>query len=113
MSKKMLTLFVAVMAMGAVAKAGYMEDVVRKLGRGVANIAGCPVEVLMNMQAVTEDNGLVAGVTYGTTRGVYHGVTRALVGAFEVVTFVVPTDVIIQPEFVMDPNSSEEYEWEL
>ncbi|AKJ64508.1 exosortase system-associated protein, TIGR04073 family [Kiritimatiella glycovorans] len=113
-SRKWMVALVVFVAVGvADANAGYMEKIMRKLGRGVANVASSPIELLSNMQDVTEDSGLLAGLTYGTVRGVGHGVARIGVGAAEILSFYVPSEPVIHPEFVMDPDTSEEYEWEV
>jgi putative exosortase-associated protein (TIGR04073 family) len=112
--KKRMVVLAAVMACSVLsARAGYLEGAVHKLGRGLGNVIGIPVEVLLNIESVSEERGYVAGGTYGLTRGVYHGVVRGLVGVYEVATFIVPQEPIVHPEFVMDPTTSDEYEWDL
>lgn len=112
--KKAGTILAAAMLVGVgSAQAGYGEKVVHKLGRGVANVVSCPIEVLLNVETVAKERGYIAGGTYGVIRGAYRGVIRGGVGVFEIISFLLPQEPIIQPEFVMDPTSSDEYEWDL
>ena len=82
---------------------------IRKLGRGVANVATGILELPNNIVSVTEEDGYVAGVTYGIMKGLAWSVVRIAVGAYETVTFLVPIpfhyDPILEPEFLL----SDEY----
>ena len=81
----------------------------RKLGRGLANLATGVLEVPRTIVTVTEEDGYVAGATYGIVKGVAWGVMRTAVGAYETITFLVPFpfhyEPILKPEFLL----SEEY----
>lgn len=61
-----------------------------KLGRGIANVAFCVLELPMQWAEVTENHGAIAGITYGTLKGVYFVLVRAVVGVVEIVTFPIP-----------------------
>ena len=112
-SRKMLALAAFFIFCGVFSShAGYMETIVRKLGRGCANVAGVPVELFANIEDVAYESGLVAGATYGTCRGLYHGIFRGVVGVYEVVTFPIPQGPIVLPEFVLEQPGAD-YDWEL
>ncbi|OPZ28078.1 MAG: hypothetical protein BWZ02_01406 [Lentisphaerae bacterium ADurb.BinA184] len=71
----------------------------RQFGRGVGNLVSSPFEIPGNIYDVKEEEGDLAGATYGTVRGLWRGVTRAGVGVFEVVTCPLGLKPIIEPEF--------------
>ena len=82
----------------------------RKLGRGLANLIGGPLELPLTIREVGLEKGPIAGVTLGTLLGVGAAMTRSLVGAVEVVTFLLPLpkcgyEPILQPEFILEPGS--------
>ena len=61
-----------------------------KLGRGITNAAFCFLELPMKWTDVTEEKGSLAGLTYGTLKGVCFTVARAVVGVVDIVTFPFP-----------------------
>jgi putative exosortase-associated protein (TIGR04073 family) len=112
-SKKVLALVAFFVFCGVFSsQAGYMENIVRKLGRGVCNVVGVPFELCANIEDVAYDEGLPAACTYGVMRGVYHSVTRCVVGVYEVATFPISQGPIVEPEFVWGDMGAE-YDWEL
>ena len=82
----------------------YVNGVTRKLGRGIANVATAPLEILRHPVLVDERDGRVAGLTIGLIRGAIWTVWRAVGGAWEVVTFPLPIPggfrPVVEPEFV-------------
>ena len=112
-SKKLMVLVAFFVFCGVFSShAGYMENIVRKLGRGCSNVVGIPVELFANIEDVAKESGLVAGATYGTCRGVYHGLFRGVLGVYEILTFPIPQEPVVLPEFVLE-NPGADYEWEL
>ena len=63
---------------------------IRKLSRGLSNVAFGAFEVVMNMENVQDENGGIAAVTYGVLKGVSLCLVREVVGVVEVVTFLIP-----------------------
>ena len=63
---------------------------VQKLGRGVSNIAFGVFEIPMKWADVNNDMGGLAGITYGTLKGVCYTIARVVVGVVDVVTFPFP-----------------------
>lgn len=85
-------------------RVGYAEGSMRKLGRGVANVATGPLELIRTPSLVNEREGWIAGLTVGITQGISAMVVRELAGALEVATFFIPIPKhfkpIVTPEFV-------------
>jgi len=63
---------------------------IEKLGRGIANCAFGPFELPMKWHDVTFEYGGIAGLTYGTLRGVAYVIAREVVGIVDIVTFPFP-----------------------
>ena len=82
----------------------------RKLTRGVANLATGWLELPFRVARTTEDDGSIAGATVGLGGGVWYGVKRTVIGAWETATWFLanhPRQVgsdfygpLIEPEFV-------------
>ena len=76
---------------------------VEKLGRGVANVAFGPMELLMKTYDTTQELGGIAGLCYGPLLGVCYTVAREVVGVVDIATFLFPL-----PNCPEDPN---DYGW--
>ena len=76
---------------------------VEKLGRGIANVAFGPMELLMKTYEVTQSKGEIAGLCYGPLLGVCYVVAREVVGVVDIATFLFPL-----PGCPDDPN---DYGW--
>ena len=63
---------------------------VEKRSRGIANVAFGPLEVFISMWDVQQEDGGIAGLTYGTLRGVVRTIGREVVGVVDIVTFPFP-----------------------
>jgi len=63
---------------------------IMKLGRGIANIAFGPLELLIRPYDVANREGNIAALTYGVLSGVCYTVAREVVGVVDVVTFPMP-----------------------
>jgi len=79
----------------------------RKLSRGLSNL-GEPLR-LGELQRSAEQNAISGDATpsYGVVHGLSRTFARTFVGAFEVVTFPIPTDPIIHPVAPVFPDSQE------
>ncbi len=82
----------------------YADGAAAKLGRGLANIVTCPLELIRTPTLTGEQDGYLAGMTSGIARGIVRTVIRGGTGIFETVTFWSPSPnnfgPIFQPEFV-------------
>ena len=63
---------------------------VEKLGRGITNAGFCFLEIPMKWSEVSSEKGALAGLTYGTLKGVCYTVARACVGVVDIATFLFP-----------------------
>ena len=70
-----------------------------KLGRGIANVALSPLELPIAWNEVNNELGGVAGITYGTLKGICCIFARIGVGIVDIVTFPFPL-----PNCPDDPN---------
>ncbi len=89
------SVFLGAIMVGATISPAGAEDVwvmkpVEKLGRGIANVAFGPLEIFMKWNDVTQDAGGIAGLTYGTLKGVSYTVAREVVGVVDIATFLIP-----------------------
>lgn len=85
----------------------YTDDAIKKLGRGIANVAGSPLEFINGMRDAKAESGLLAGFTWGILQGTVNVVKRAVVGVYEIATFPIPIPkdykpVLNDPEFILD-----------
>ncbi|HNV86772.1 MAG TPA: exosortase system-associated protein, TIGR04073 family [Candidatus Omnitrophota bacterium] len=75
-----------------------------KFLRGLANILTSPLEVPINVQNMTEEQGVLVGWTGGMAKGIGMTALRIIVGAYEVITFPIPIPAdykpVIEPEYV-------------
>jgi putative exosortase-associated protein (TIGR04073 family) len=61
-----------------------------KLGRGTANFLGGWLEIPLNIQKRYAANDTAGSLFTGTAHGIFRGLLRTVVGAYEVVTFFLP-----------------------
>ena len=73
-----------------VVSVSYAGNPIEKLGRGVANVAFRPMELLMKPVDTANERGNVAGITYGVFRGVAYTIARIGVGVADICTFFMP-----------------------
>ncbi len=63
---------------------------VEKLGRGIANVAFSPMELLMKTHDIDDDEGHIAALTKGVLTGATFTVARVVVGVVDIATFPFP-----------------------
>ncbi|MFA5159460.1 MAG: exosortase system-associated protein, TIGR04073 family [Candidatus Omnitrophota bacterium] len=78
----------------------------RKLQRGFLNVALCPIEISNELSKEVRNNTVPPSWVAGLGRGSIYAVGRALVGVYEMVTFLIPYPAHYKP--VLFP----EFEWE-
>ncbi|MDD5699531.1 MAG: exosortase system-associated protein, TIGR04073 family, partial [Victivallaceae bacterium] len=87
--KKSLTLLfifsVVCLASQSFAEESPQSGPIEKLGRGVANIAFGPLELVQQPLDVAQEKGNIAALTYGVFRGIGMTVARAVVGVVDIV----------------------------
>jgi len=104
MRNKLVSLFVIISICIFHIIPAFSDTPFRKLGRGIANVATCPLEVFKGIQDANKDQGFVAAFTWGILQGVFKCAVRGVVGAYEVVTFPIPVPkdydaIVTDPEF--------------
>jgi len=84
------------------------NNMLRKLGRGFANVATGAIEVPKAIQETFYEEGPVAAGSWGLFDGLYKFVARTVAGVYEIVTFPIPFPAdyapIVQPEFLFSPE---------
>lgn len=109
MAVRKMVLLIAVMAFivssSSPALAG--GDPLKKLGRGLANCATFPIELPSQISNVNNADGPVAACSYGILKGVWCSIVRAVVGVYEVATFLIPLPpsyepILTDPEFILE-----------
>ena len=78
-----------------------VDQMIEKLGRGVANVAFGPLELLIRPYDISNNEGNIAALTYGVFKGIAYTVARELVGVTDIVTFYMPL-----PDCTWDPLDS-------
>lgn len=89
------------------------EGISRKLGRGIANVMTCPLELIRTPTLVGRKDGVFAQLTVGVVQGAWKTLARGVTGVYEIATFYAPIPAgfrpIVKPEFVWkDGNWAEE-----
>jgi len=103
MRKKLIIGLVTVYILSLAAPAR-CENPITKFSRGACNLATFHFEIFEQSRRVKNTDGWLAGMTYGLGKGIAMSVVRALVGAYEVVTFPIPYPVNYEP-ILKDPVS--------
>jgi len=85
----------------------YATDSGAKFSRGLANTVTGWGEIPKNIANESRDKNAFAGITYGTARGAAHTVGRTAVGAFDLVTFFVPTNEYVHSTYVWEDTGNE------
>ena len=81
---------------------GYIDYAGRsfeKLGRGLHDVVFCLGEIPYQMAQKNQEHGVFRAMTTGFLSGLDHTALRAVIGVFEIVTFYVPQEPILNPEF--------------
>ena len=80
------------------------EKAFGKLARGAVNLLTGWVEIPKRVHETSQQEGAIAGFTWGLVRGLGYGFIRTAAGAYELVTFPFPAPPayapVIRPEYV-------------
>ncbi len=103
--KKIIT-FVLIISIFLTAGA-FADNAVTKLGRGIANIGTCVLEIPKAIGDSNTEDGPIAAATVGVLTGILKTGVRLVVGVYEVVTFPIPAPkhygpVLTEPEFFLE-----------
>ncbi len=94
-SKSFLVTFCVAFIMVGVSFSAKADDAwimrpMEKLGRGITNVAFSVLEIPMKWSEVSSEKGALAGLTYGTLKGVCYTIARIGVGVVDIITFPFP-----------------------
>ncbi|MGB2705305.1 MAG: exosortase system-associated protein, TIGR04073 family [Candidatus Omnitrophota bacterium] len=89
------------------ASSAYADTMLKKLGRGAANIITCPLEIPYRIGRANEESGPFAAFTWGILDGFCRTAMRFIVGGYEVISFPIPfppnyEPIIDDPEFFLE-----------
>ena len=91
------------------ASPSHTDGAIRKLGRGLANVLTCPLELLRTPTLAARDHGTIAGATVGLVQGIWNLLRRGGAGVFEIATFYADNpkglEPPVKPEFVWADGS--------
>lgn len=104
--RKTFIIFVAITFL-SVATLCHADTPLKKLGRGLANVATCFFEVPKGAVDANTTDGLIAALTFGLVKGVFNTGVRAVVGVYETATFLIPIPedygpILTDPEFFLE-----------
>ena len=107
MTKKSISALLISLLIAGLTVNAYCDDPLKKLGRGICNVATCPLEVVEQMKRVNGTDGAFAAITWGVLKGVAMTGLRAIVGVYEVATFPIPLPgqykpILKDPEFFFE-----------
>ncbi|MCM8790879.1 MAG: exosortase system-associated protein, TIGR04073 family [Candidatus Omnitrophica bacterium] len=82
----------------------------KKLGRGAANFLTFPYEIPYRIGEANKSDGPYAAFTVGVVKGLTMSVYRALIGAYEILSFPLPIPegyrpIITDPEFFFEQET--------
>jgi putative exosortase-associated protein (TIGR04073 family) len=69
---------------------------------GLTNVVTGFVELPKNLINATEERGLPYGMTVGLATGIMHTVGRTVVGALDLVTFMIPIGSSVSPVYIWE-----------
>ena len=99
-----MTVGVSTQAMAETTSPSHADAILRKLGRGIANVATCPAELIRVPTLVGREDGYLAAMTVGILQGAWQMLMRGGAGIVEVATFYaeIPKGYapLVRPEFV-------------
>jgi putative exosortase-associated protein (TIGR04073 family) len=71
-----------------------------KLVNGITNTATGFVELPKTMIITTQREGVAYGLTIGLVTGIMHTIGRTVFGALDAVTFLIPTEPTVRPNYI-------------
>jgi putative exosortase-associated protein (TIGR04073 family) len=80
----------------------YGERIGEKLGSGLANITTGWLEIPKTVISTTNEYNIALGITGGLFKGILHMLGRTAAGALDLITFPLPTDPVVQPQFIWE-----------
>jgi len=108
MRRIVIVIVISITIVSLLNPAAYAQNPLRKLGRGLANVATGWVELPAEIGRKTVEKGDIAGVFVAPFTGTLKALGRTLAGVYDTATFFMPLPAgyapLIEPEFVMQEN---------
>ncbi len=79
----------------------------KKMVSGLSNVVTGVAELPKNIIISTKYHGVPYGMTVGVATGVMHTVGRTVIGALDLITFMIPTGPSISPPYIWEDFSTE------
>ena len=102
--KKTITTFVSLLGLVILFQNGvhaeYFARTGEKLGRGVVNLTGFPVEITKAYEKDVREDHFYKLLLVSPMRGLANGLKRLAVGVYEVGTFWIPQGPILKPAYI-------------
>lgn len=103
--KRIFSIFLILVIMLSAVNPAYCEvpGQLKKLGRGLWNLATCPAEIPNRITKTYDSFGFEQAATYGLLQGIVMMGFRAMVGLYEALSFPIPMPPNYEPIFT-DPE---------
>ena len=104
--KKIAVILIVLVSLTVSLRPAEAQTASDKLGRGLANTLTGILALPYTMKEETDKNGIIAGMTTGTIKGIGNVIVRELVGVYEILTFPFPVPegyrpVLDNPEYLL------------
>ena len=100
-----LILGVSMCAVSAYAGERYGEhNAATKLGRGMANLVGCYMEIPKQIFLTVKEKGTLTGIVFGGAKGLGYTLMRLAEGLYEIAFFLFPPydEELMETDFVFE-----------
>jgi putative exosortase-associated protein (TIGR04073 family) len=104
MLKRSVLLIVILLLAVSLTAPAYCDTAIQKLGRGMSNVLGAPYELFLQPCRTNEQKGMVSAIVVGIPKGIAMTAVRMGVGAYEVVTFLIPVPRCYGPVLRDEPQ---------
>lgn len=85
----------------------YLNQIGKKISVGSSNLTLGWLEIPKNVMVTSKEHNVLMGISVGVFKGLFHMMGRTLTGAFDVVTFPIPSESIVKPNYVYQNFSTE------
>jgi putative exosortase-associated protein (TIGR04073 family) len=104
MCKKALAVLLVLLFAVSFAAPAYCDTAIQKLGRGASNIMASPYEIYLQSSRMHKTDGPVKAIALGVPQGIAMMLVRAVVGVYEVSTFLIPIPKAYGPVLKEEPE---------
>jgi putative exosortase-associated protein (TIGR04073 family) len=104
MLKTIISMLVVLSLVLSFAALGHCDTAIQKLGRGASNIMASPYEIYLQSSRMHKTEGPVKAIALGMPQGIAMMLVRAVVGVYEVSTFLIPIPKAYGPVLKEEPE---------